>query len=241
MPQVGYSYCGSGTGHGAAPKCKWDDHTQAVANYGALLSFFDSFPEQAPLPPHPCPPRLRITNRSLCDRFKDNEFFITGESYGGMYVPTLVEQIYNHSDSPVNLKGFAVGNGVIGHEDKYPGSEAVDVSFLHNSRFVSEELWNEIINACGPELTRPGLKCEQLKRRAEEGAGDCKRTILVVLPASGAFAPSILLKGRADRLHLQRVRYLRRGPGQGRGRQERRQALAPRKFSPLRRGCCEGA
>ena len=89
-----------------------------------------------------------------------------------MYVPTLVEQIYNHSDSPVNLKGFAVGNGVIGHEDTYPGSEAVDVSFLHNSRFVSEELWNEIVNACGPELTRPGLKCEQLKRRAEEGAGD---------------------------------------------------------------------
>ena len=48
--QVGYSYCGSGTGHGAAPKCKWDDHTQAVANYGALLSFFDSFPEQAAIP-----------------------------------------------------------------------------------------------------------------------------------------------------------------------------------------------
>jgi len=50
VSQVGYSYCGSGTGHGGAPKCKWDDHTQAVANYGALLSFFDSFPEQAPLP-----------------------------------------------------------------------------------------------------------------------------------------------------------------------------------------------
>ena len=43
---------------------------------------------------------------------------------------------------------------VIGHEDKYPGSEAVDVSFLHNSRFVSEELWNEIVNACGPPMTK---------------------------------------------------------------------------------------
>ena len=146
-PSVGYSYCGSGTGNGSAPKCHWDDSTQAVANYGALLSFFDSFPE-----------------------YKDNEFFITGESYGGMYVPTLVEQIYNKSG--VNLKGFAVGNGVIGHQDTYPGVDAVRLAFLHNSRFVSEELWNEILAECGPQLTKISLRCEALKRTAEEGAGD---------------------------------------------------------------------
>ena len=50
-PSVGYSYCGSGTGNGSAPKCHWDDATQAVANYGALLSFFESFPELKAGPP----------------------------------------------------------------------------------------------------------------------------------------------------------------------------------------------
>lgn len=60
-PGVGYSYCGSGTGNGSAPKCHWNDHTQAVGNYNALLKFFEGFPE-----------------------LKENEFFITGESYGGM-------------------------------------------------------------------------------------------------------------------------------------------------------------
>lgn len=87
-----------------------------------------------------------------------------------MYVPTLVEQIYNKSG--VNLKGFAVGNGVIGHEDTYPGADAVRLAFLHNSRFVSEELWNEILTECGPQLTKTNLRCETLKQKAERGAGD---------------------------------------------------------------------
>lgn len=47
---VGYSYCEN-------PECRWDDKTGAEANYDALLKFFDKFPE-----------------------FKDNEFYITGES-----------------------------------------------------------------------------------------------------------------------------------------------------------------
>ena len=37
--------------------------TQAHDNYDALVSFFEGFPE-----------------------FKDNEFYITGESYAGQYI-----------------------------------------------------------------------------------------------------------------------------------------------------------
>jgi carboxypeptidase C (cathepsin A) len=47
-----------------------------------LLKFFEEFPE-----------------------LKHNDFFITGESYGGMYVPTLVEQIHSKPEGKVNLKG----------------------------------------------------------------------------------------------------------------------------------------
>lgn len=53
-----------------------------------LKAFFEGFPEFAP-----------------------NEFFITGESYAGVYVPTLAEQIMNDADNKINLVGMAVGNG----------------------------------------------------------------------------------------------------------------------------------
>jgi len=52
--------------------------------------------------------------------YKDNELYITGESYAGIYVPQLVKRIDNYITEQKktpgawypNLKGFAVGNGV---------------------------------------------------------------------------------------------------------------------------------
>ena len=47
--------------------------------------------------------------------YYQNEFFISGESYAGIYVPYLANAIdtfnsYNPDDK-LNFKGFAVGNG----------------------------------------------------------------------------------------------------------------------------------
>ncbi|CAH0480563.1 unnamed protein product [Peronospora belbahrii] len=41
---------------------------------------------------------------------KSRDFYITGESYAGMYVPFLVEQLVDHPVNGLNLKGFAIGN-----------------------------------------------------------------------------------------------------------------------------------
>lgn len=109
-PSVGYSFCHN-------KDCRWNDTTQAVANYAMLSKFFEEFPE-----------------------YKKNDFYITGESYGGMYVPTLVEQIHHHGNQ-VNLKGFAVGNGIIGHQDSFPGAGGIHYEFLHNKAFISDKLW----------------------------------------------------------------------------------------------------
>uniref|UniRef100_K3WZY3 Carboxypeptidase n=1 Tax=Globisporangium ultimum (strain ATCC 200006 / CBS 805.95 / DAOM BR144) TaxID=431595 RepID=K3WZY3_GLOUD len=38
------------------------------------------------------------------------DFYITGESYGGMYIPYLVDRIVNAPIANVTLKGFAIGN-----------------------------------------------------------------------------------------------------------------------------------
>jgi serine carboxypeptidase-like clade 1 len=86
---VGYSYM-------TDPKDnKISDETTAEENLTALLAWFEKFPE-----------------------FKDHDFYISGESYGGIYVPTLVDQVDTHNtaakatDFKFNLKGFIVGNGV---------------------------------------------------------------------------------------------------------------------------------
>ena len=49
-------------------------------NYVALLDFFNKFPD-----------------------FKTNPFFVTGESYGGVYVPTLSYRILQ-GNSTINMQ-----------------------------------------------------------------------------------------------------------------------------------------
>jgi len=88
---VGYSYCGN------KADCTFNDDTSAQDNLTAVLAWYQKFPE-----------------------FKANDLYISGESYAGIYVPYLTNQIdqYNtlNAGNPSvfkpNLKGFAVGNGV---------------------------------------------------------------------------------------------------------------------------------
>jgi cathepsin A (carboxypeptidase C) len=63
-----------------------DDQT-AKNNYLALLHFFEKFPQ-----------------------FKGNDFYITGESYAGVYIPFLALEILR-DNSKIKLKGVAIGNG----------------------------------------------------------------------------------------------------------------------------------
>ncbi|CAG2111056.1 unnamed protein product [Medioppia subpectinata] len=65
------------------------DESTALDNYLSLESFFVKFPQ-----------------------FKKNEFYITGESYAGVYIPMLATNIYQHN-STINLKGVAIGNGLL--------------------------------------------------------------------------------------------------------------------------------
>ena len=63
-----------------------DDNGTAVDNLAALVAFFDRFPS-----------------------FKPNQFFVSGESYAGVYVPTLSRQIFETATSnQINMQGFLV-------------------------------------------------------------------------------------------------------------------------------------
>ena len=60
--------------------------------------------------------------------YKNNSIYISGESYAGIYVPFLANEIYEYNmnvtvDKKINLKGFMVGNGVTNWTfDTYPAT-----------------------------------------------------------------------------------------------------------------------
>ncbi|KAM3302958.1 hypothetical protein P3S67_013988 [Capsicum chacoense] len=52
-----------------------------------------------------------------------NDFYITGESYAGHYIPAFASRVHrgnkNKEGSHINLKGFAIGNGLTNPEIQY--------------------------------------------------------------------------------------------------------------------------
>ncbi|ELT95115.1 hypothetical protein CAPTEDRAFT_32896, partial [Capitella teleta] len=103
---VGYSYSPSSNVN------KTGDYHSAENNYFAMRSFFEKFPA-----------------------FKGRAFYITGESYAGIYVPLLAHWVT--SDDDMNLKGIAIGNGVLDLAfdlDSLP-------QMLYSHGMISTDLW----------------------------------------------------------------------------------------------------
>ena len=54
------------------------------------------------------------------NRYKENDLYLSGESYAGIYVPTLAREIHTKSgpgsSHPLKLKGFACGDCVLGRD-----------------------------------------------------------------------------------------------------------------------------
>ncbi|XP_010466954.1 PREDICTED: serine carboxypeptidase-like 21 isoform X1 [Camelina sativa] len=87
-------------------------------------------------------------------QFQSNPFFISGESYAGIYVPTLASQVvkghhlnsfaYKVANPVINLKGYLVGNGVA---DEVFDANAL-VPFTHGMGLISDELYEETKLVC---------------------------------------------------------------------------------------------
>lgn len=109
---VGYSYSNDGN-------YSTDDDITAHDNLLALQDFFKKFTE-----------------------FSSNPFFITGESYGGVYVPTL--SVLVADDPSINFQGFAVGNGL--SSDELNDDSLVYFAYFHG--LIGEDLWGSLITTC---------------------------------------------------------------------------------------------
>ena len=159
-PPVGYSYCdpigqsGNGTSCGS-----WNDTRTAVHNAEFINNFAKEFPEYA-----------------------GNDWYIVGESYAGVYVPTLVRELLGKKEKnqlSINLQGFAIGDGCMG-TDVLCGANGpgpfYTIEFFRGHGQFSEKLYSEIQSTCSrKELIGYGEKigkaCEAVLQNMNDAIG----------------------------------------------------------------------
>lgn len=118
---------------------EYNDNKTAENNIKALVNWFNEFPE-----------------------FKPNQFWIAGESYAGMYIPFLAEQILNHNneqendEDKINLQGFLIGNGVFVYDDMMLLNYTADQLAKH--QFVSKELQDIFYSSC--QVSMKSARCQ---------------------------------------------------------------------------------
>lgn len=152
---VGFSYC---EGVSKNSDCVNTDESTAQDAYEALVNFFNAFPE-----------------------YKKNKFYITGESYAGIYIPMMIDQIDQDAlKANLNFAGAAIGNGCWGNSVgtcafSSPESQQISADFYYGHGMYSQELRKDIVSACG-DFKRLTPRCVSKLVEMETQIGDFDST-----------------------------------------------------------------
>nr|GME18570.1 serine carboxypeptidase-like [Ipomoea batatas] len=96
--------------------------------------------------------------------YAKNDFFVTGESYAGHYVPALGSRINRGNKKkegiPINLKGIAIGNGLTNSEIQYPAYP----DFALDNNLISKSDHDDLMKLV-PD-------CQQAVRQCNSVGGD---------------------------------------------------------------------
>ncbi|CAL4958362.1 unnamed protein product [Urochloa decumbens] len=143
-----------------------DLYTAAHDSYNFLVNWLERFPQ-----------------------YKHRDFYITGESYAGHYVPQLSQVVYENNkgiEKPIlNFKGFMVGNAVIDDYHDYVGT----FEYWWTHGLISDETYEKLQLTCEFEVSEhPSKACNNILDVAESEQGSidaysiytptCKKTSL---------------------------------------------------------------
>jgi carboxypeptidase C (cathepsin A) len=137
---VGFSYCNDDVLSENCGAIAWTDELTTDNTMLAFATFFDQFPE-----------------------LLDLRLYLTGESYAGIYIPTLARAMLTVYDT--NLVGFAVGDGCLGTETgicSNIGQETVptywDLLFLLGHHQIPIDTYHYVMSECRTSDTTTGKK-----------------------------------------------------------------------------------
>lgn len=124
-----------------------NDNSTARDNYNLIHAFFNRFPE-----------------------YSNNSMYLTSESYGGHYVPTLAKLVVEENKLKtrphLNLKGIAIGNP---YTDEYSGTQAM-IETLWGHQLISMPTYNLYQKNCGS--SSQSYQCAQLEADLMGGIGN---------------------------------------------------------------------
>ncbi|KAL2939077.1 Serine carboxypeptidase-like 34 [Bienertia sinuspersici] len=118
---VGFSYSNTSTDIN-----ELGDAIVAKDAYNFLVSWFKRFPQ-----------------------FKSHDFYLSGESYAGHYVPQLAEVILDNNkiaakDDQIHLKGFLIGNPLLDDDTDQRGM----VEYAWDHAVISDRVYNDLKKHC---------------------------------------------------------------------------------------------
>lgn len=138
---VGFSYSNTTSDYDTNGDIK-----TAEDNYVFLLNWLERFPE-----------------------YKGRDFYISGESYAGHYVPQLAHAILQHNTKPnssiINLKGIIMGNAVINDETDLKAM----YEYFWTHAIISDQVRNDIMGHCdfSPNAINQSVECNSAADQVE--------------------------------------------------------------------------
>ncbi|XP_047937684.1 serine carboxypeptidase 1-like [Salvia hispanica] len=146
------------------------DSKMAADAYTFLVNWLERFPE-----------------------YKTRDFYITGESYAGHYVPQLADLVLQNNkvtnQTVINLKGIAIGNAYIDYTDRWAGT----YDHFWTSALISDETHQGILDNCNftSDATVSDV-CDDYQDKAFEESGNVYiYDIYAPLCGSASTAPSL--------------------------------------------------
>ena len=172
---VGYSYS---TAEDTSDDYQMDDAETAADNYALIQAFMQRFPE-----------------------YNSNSMYISSESYGGHYMPTLAKEIVDQNaagqNPKLNFKGFAVGNPFT---ETYSGTPAmIDTYWGH--QMIAAPVYKEFTDECRDAKIPNVTICEALFYKIYFGVGNINP---YALDYPVCLSDSVAAKGRGQRHALLR-------------------------------------
>ncbi|XP_057852771.1 serine carboxypeptidase II-2 isoform X2 [Cryptomeria japonica] len=131
-------------------------------------------------------------------QYKNRDFYITGESYGGHYVPQLAQVIYRRNkvlaNPVINLKGYMVGNALT---DDFHDRVGI-FEYLWSHGVISDNTYLKLNIFCDfSSLVHPSLFCEKALEYADAEMGQIDPYSIYTPPCSN-------ITGNSGRQHMKR-------------------------------------